>query len=470
MRRKADLYSRWSLEVRRQGFFRAGERVGVAVSGGPDSVLLLHFMKLLAVRAGITLGAVHFNHHLRGAESDADEAFVRNLADELGVEYVGGGANVARVARETRRNLEATGRDLRYRFFFSEVSQGRFDKVATAHTANDQAETVLLRLLRGTGTRGLGGIYPVLDGKIIRPFLTLTRGEVLSELDKRQLKCRTDSSNLNPQLRRNKVRMELLPLLQKEYSPEVVSLLQQLAGRARDDEAYLERQARERAYPWRVREGGEEKIPVRPLVEFPPAIARRVLRQIVQSARGSLQGVAHTHIDALLHLAREAQSGRTLALPGGIVARREFDWLILGHGPIHQTNKEFSFHVSVPGEVTVPELGVTFQLKILDAETYRRAYNKLKASGLDLQKLPRRVLLRSWRAGDRYLPLGSRKVRKLKELFREHKIPEVQRGLWPVLECENRIVWVRGFPPEASVAASERSRQILVVEESALPR
>ena len=469
MGRKPDLYSCWSLEMRRHGFFRADERIGVAVSGGPDSVLLLYFMKLLASQIGLSLGAVHFNHRLRGAESDTDEAFVQGLAGDLDIEFVRGEAEVAKVACESRRNLEATARELRYRFFFSLVNEGRFDKIATAHTANDQAETVLLRLLRGTGTRGLGGIYPVLDEKVVRPFLSLTHPALLSELDKRHLKYRVDSTNLNPRLHRNKVRMELLPLLQREFNPAIISLLEQLADRSREDEIYLERQARERAHPWRVREGAEEKIPVRPLLEFPIAIARRVLRQMLQSARGSLRGVTHAHINALLRLAAEAQSGCRLALPGGVVARKEFQWLILGKKPLRQAEKEFCFQVSVPGELAVSQLGVTFRLKILDAERFSGAYNMNKVNGLDPEKLAGPMCLRSWRKGDRFRPLGTRSVRKLKELFREHRIPEVQRKQWPLLECGNQIVWVRGFPPESSVAASEQSRQILIVEEEPSP-
>ena len=261
MHRRLDLYTRWWQEMRRKNFFRAGQRVGVAVSGGPDSVLLLHFMKILASEVGFTLAAVHFNHRLRGAESDGDEALVRDLAASLQIEYLRRDADVGGVARERRGNLEAVARELRYRFFFSLIDHGRLEVVATAHTASDQAETVLLRLLRGTGTRGLGGIYPVLEGKVVRPFLSLTRAQVMQEIAARGIPYRVDSSNHNTGLRRNKVRAELLPLLAKEYNPQIVTLLNQLADRARDDEACLERMARERAQPWRVRDGREERIP-----------------------------------------------------------------------------------------------------------------------------------------------------------------------------------------------------------------
>jgi len=465
MHRRPDLYTRWSLEMRRKEVFHAGQRVGVAISGGPDSVLLLHFMHALAGEGGLTLAAVHFNHHLRGAESDGDEAFVRDLAASLQMEYLRGEAEVGRVARERRHNVEAVAREVRYRFFFSLVDQGRLDRVATAHTANDQAETVLMRLLRGTGTRGLGGIYPVLEGKVVRPFLGLTRAEVMQEIAARGLPYRVDSSNLNTRLQRNKVRMELLPLLAKEYNPEIITLLNQFAERARDDEACLERWARERAHPWRVREGREERIPIRALLEFPPAVARRVLRQMLQTVRASPHGLTHAHIESLRRFAADAQSGRIQTLPGGAVARKEFSWLVVSPTAHEPGSGEFSYPVTIPGEVAVRELGCTLRFKILNRDDPGKAYNQSKLIGLDPLKLRGEVFLRNWRAGDRFCPLGSRGIRKLKELFRERKIPEVRRKGWPVLICAGQIVWVRGFPPGKGVAATDQTQRVLVVEE-----
>lgn len=468
MPHRSDLYTRWALEMRRKAYFHAGERVGAAVSGGPDSVLLLDFLKNLAREAGLTLAAVHFNHHLRGAEADADEQFVRKLAAASGLDFLLGEAGVAEAARRGHRNLEATAREFRYRYFFSLVTQGRLDKVATAHTANDQAETVLLRLLRGTGTRGLGGIYPVLEGKVVRPFLTLRRAEILREIEKRKLAYRVDSSNLNLQLRRNKIRRDLLPQLEKEFNPETIPVLNALADRARDDEACLEQQAHLRAQPWRVREGWEEKIPVRRLAEFPPAIGRRVLRQMLQVVRGTLRGVTHAHIEALLHLAAEAQSGRTLVLPGETVARKEFEWLILGPQRTPSPESDFAYPVKVPGELTVSQLNRIFRFKIVRAEELPQAYNERKTAGLDPQKLRGKLVLRNWRAGDAFWPLGSQKLRKLKELFRAYRIPRDQRRLWPVMESGDQIVWVRGFPPGSDVAAPEGSGEILIVEDEAV--
>jgi tRNA(Ile)-lysidine synthase len=287
----------------------------------------------------------------------------------------------------------------------------------------------------------------------------------MREIAARGLSYRVDSSNLNAHLRRNKIRMELLPLLEKEYNPEIIPLLNQLADRARDDEACLERLARERAHPWRMREGREERIPIRALLEFPPAIARRVLRQMLQTVRGSSQGLAYVHIESLRRFAAEAQSGRIQTLPGGILARKEFSWLVVGPTSREPGGGEFAYPVTFPGELAVRELRCTFLFKILNRDAPRKAYNPDKRIGLDPQKLAGELVLRNWRAGDVFRPVGSRGVRKLKELFRERKIPEFRRQGWPVLLCAGQVVWVRGLPPGRDAAATDQTPQVLMVEE-----
>jgi tRNA(Ile)-lysidine synthase len=470
MGRDSQLYSTWALEMRRSDLFRAGERVGVAVSGGADSVLLFDFMKLLARARGLVLRAVHFNHRLRGAESDGDEALVRELARQSEVEYLGSSADVARTARETHSNLEATARRFRYQFFFGLVRQGKLDKLATAHTADDQAETVLLRLLRGAGTRGLGGIYPVLDGVIVRPFLSLTRAEVRAEVKARNLPFRVDSSNLDTRLVRNKVRSELLPQLARDFNPRMVRLLAALAERARDDEAYLEQQARERARPWRASVGKDEKIPINPLLDFHPALQRRILRQMVMAVRGGLRGITHEHIEALRRLGFAAESGRQLMLPGAL-ARKEFDWLVVTPAApgeprrLSQGTRAYSYPVELPGVVYVPELGVSFRFKIVDTEKLGKSYNKLGLACLDRTRLGTRLVLRNWCAGDRFRLGDAHKLLKVKEIFRRTKIPSAERRLWPVLESSGGIAWVRGFPPAPFAAADSGSAEVVVLSE-----
>jgi tRNA(Ile)-lysidine synthase len=425
-------------------------------------------MEQLAHDMGLHLAVVHFNHQLRGPESVADEQFVRERAESLGIEFICGQAAVAKVARERHANLEATARELRYRFFFSLVNQGRVDRVVTAHSANDQAETVLLRLLRGSGPKGLGGIHPVLEGKVARPFLNLTRAEIDFELSSRKLDFRADASNRDTRFLRNRVRAELLPLLEKNYNPGIVSTLCALADRARDDEAYLERQAWEQAHAWRIREGRNEKIPVSAFAQFPASTGRRVLRQMIAAARGHLRGITHGHVEALRRFAVESRSGRSLVLPQGLVARKEFNWLIVAAEERESARNPYSYAVEVPGEIRVPELGSTFLFKIVNLHETEKGYNGVDRAIVDLSKLEGQLRIRNWQAGDSFRPVGSRKAKKVKELFQEQRIPLRHRRLWPVLACGDSVIWVRGFPPDDRVAASPTTADVVTIFEEPL--
>ena len=254
-------------------------------------------------------------------------------------------------------------------------------------------------------------------------------------------------------------------------SSYAVRLLKDLATRARDDEAYLEQQARERARPWRVREGMEEKIPLSPLEDFHPAMERRVLRQMIAAARGSLRGVTYDHVEALRRFVAEAQSGRRLVLPS-LVARKEFDWLVIGAQPQAESAQAepaqaepesgFSYPVEAPCAVSVPQLGLTFRFKIVTPGEAETSYNSCGLVRLNTTRLSQGLVLRSWLPGDRFQPQGSRKPTKLKELFRRRKIPSGQRSLWPVLESGAEIVWVRGYPPAAAVSPA---KEAVVIEE-----
>ena len=432
-------------------------------------MLMLDFLARMAGDVGFQLAIVHFNHHLRAAESDEDENFVRGLAEHYGVPFFRGEARVADEARKRRRNLEATAREFRYRFSLGLIRQGKLDKVATAHTLDDQAETVLLHILRGTGTRGMGGIHVSLQDKIIPPFLNLARAEIEDEILKRNLNFRVDSSNLDTSFRRNKVRRELLPIIEKEYNPEIKRLLSELAARAREDENYLDLQARERAGAWRLREDGTEKISRRALRNMPAALARRVLRQMLSEVGGGLAGFTHRHIEALYRFALESQSGKTLQFPRGLVARTDFDWLIIALETAGRSGREFLYNVPIPGAISVKEIGRSVSFKIVGAEEADQGYNNLEWPRLDPLKLPARLVFRNWRQGDRYCPLGFQKSVKVKELFRRHRIPVVERALWPVLDSEKGIVCARSLPAAAWAASNRESSKVLVVHEARMP-
>lgn len=479
VRKSSRVYAAWRMAMRRSQLFRPGERVGIAVSGGPDSVLLLDFARAYAEEAGLTLAVVHFNHHLRGADSNADEEFVRQRARELGIGFYCSGADVTAAARAKKGNLEAVARDVRYRFFFSLVRQGQVDKVATAHTANDQAETVLLRLIRGAGTRGLGGIHPVLEGGVVRPFLAVTRSQVEAEIALRGLAYRIDASNRETHFARNRLRQRVLPLLEREFNPRVVESLAGFADRARDDDAFLEEQARERCMPWLRREGETVRIPAGRLADFPPAVARRVLRRMVAEAiygAASIPGpitISHTEMKDLRRLAG-GPAGRRIVLVAGAVAWKEFEWLVIGRASSQNQGRPaeqgpgFSYLLRPPATIEIPELGIRLDFSFADdpddpddtganeAEEEYTATREIVC--LDSVNPGAPLNLRSWRAGDRIHPLGHIRPVKLKELFQRRRVPVQERLWWPVLEIAGEIIWAKGFPLVGSAGQGQGKR------------
>jgi tRNA(Ile)-lysidine synthase len=454
-------------------------------------MLLLDFMREYGQEVGLTLAVVHFNHQLRGAESDGDERFVRDFADRFGIEFLCSGALVRDLARERKMNIESVARGLRYGFFASLLIEGRLDKVATAHTANDQAETVLLRLLRGTGTRGLGGIHPVVQlagGQVVRPFLSLTRPEVEVEVARRALAFRTDPTNLDARMARNRVRQKLLPLLSSEFNPRVVRTLTAFADRALADEAFLEAQAHQYAEELLVRAGGAVRISCQCLAEVPPAIARRLLRGVLEEARAgaadparvasgltnSRPAVTYAEINSVKHLASNVQSGKRVRLAGGIEARRDFDSLIiekpqnlaaLSRGVYCH---RFAYPLQLPADVALPELGLLLRFRLADMSSAAKTeYTGTNGVWLDADRLSARLILRNWRPGDQVGSARSTKPLKLKELFQRRRIPTWQRAYWPVLEAANEIIWVKGF--EAHFERPTPSRYRLVISEEPYP-
>jgi tRNA(Ile)-lysidine synthase len=440
-------------------------------------MLLLDFSAAYSGEAGFLPAAVHFNHHLRASESDADEAFVRERAQQLGVACLCSGADVAGIARAEGRNLEAMARDLRYAFFFSLIRQGRLDRIVTAHTANDQAETVLLRLIRGAGTRGLGGIHPELAGGVARPFLMLTRGEIEAEITRRGLAYRVDPTNRQMRFTRNRLRELVLPLLERDFNPRVVLSLAGFADRARDDEAFLEEQAKDRCNAWLRREGGALRIPARRLADFPAAIARRVLRRLVVEAAGAKAGqvaIGHGEMERLIGLAANGRSGTRITLGAGVEARKEFEWLVIAPArpeacdqtPVRRNG--FRHRIEPPATVAIPELGLRLCFNFVDGAGAKGSEGEYtdKSEGVWLgsANLTDPLILRNWRAGDRTLLPGHTNPVKLKELFQRRHVPVVERAWWPVLEYSGEIIWAKGF----TLARRERrapGRRLMIGEE-----
>lgn len=476
--------------MKAQKFVRPGDRVGVAVSGGADSVALLLLLLELCEKLGIVLSVVHFNHKLRGNASDSDEKFVAKLAAKLGLEFHSTSADIAKKAKKERANLEDAARRARYDYFRSLADSGACSRIAVAHTADDQAETVLAHILRGTGLAGLGGIHPV-AGSIFRPLLGFRRAELRAYLRSKRQNWREDTTNRDTKRLRARIRKKLLPLVEKQFQPAIVEHLTTLADLAREDEALLEGLARQRIASVVRKCDGILHLPVDDLLaahskggfnteltENPEkngsmALTKRLVRHIVEETKSGQGQLGARHVDAVLELARSGKNGSWLTLPGGVEVRKDRETLVFrarkkGDAYAIQTaHHSFEYNIDLARgtqEVNVPELGCVFRLRVIDWPS-KGEENDKREMVLDRERLLAPLVLRNWRPGDRLRPFGHQNAHKLKRLLNEKHISRWEREGWPVLTSDGVLVWARGLPVAAGFAADEKTRSGIVIAE-----
>jgi tRNA(Ile)-lysidine synthase len=457
-----------------------GERVAVACSGGADSTALLLLLNEIAESLGCVLSVAHLNHCLRGQESDADAEFVRQMAARLGIPCQIERAEVGKLARLSRTNREAQAREVRLRFFLSLIRSGQADRVALAHTADDQAETVLYRLVRGAGTRGLTGIHPTVEGKIIRPLIEARRDALRAWLAARGQPWREDSSNQDLRLARNRIRHEVLPLL-AEFNPRIIETLAHTAAIARQEEAFWNAYLEPIRASWVRWEGAKAILNLDQLREAPPAVAYRVLRWAAGkmldseiSAHGTQpHPISFLHIQRLWKWALAGQSGHALLLPNKLEARKEFSHLILrrwdsAKGPVEsrEARGDYSYAVRVPSTLRLKERGIALQFEFIPLGTGQPSYNEKGNILLDVKVAESPLSLRNWRAGDAYRQEGHRSPKKLQDLFQRMRIPVYERTGWPVLLAGEQIIWVGGMAVADGFGPKPGSSQAIAVRET----
>ena len=435
------------------------DRIGVAVSGGADSVFLLRALHYLGVAAAV----LHVNHRLRGAESDADQAFVASLAAELGMPFHCVDSPLP------EGNTEQEARRARYQFFNAIRAEHALDAVATGHTLDDQAETVLLRFLRGSGTQGLAGILPVTGEHIIRPLLDFRRANIRHWLQTQEIAWREDASNESTGFDRNRARKETLPALERDYNPSLAVTLASTAEWARGEEDYWATETNRLGSEILHVHGETVSFRNGPMLALPMAAQRRLLRRAVSLVRGSLRGIDFQHIEAVRGLLSIEQGSGRIHLPG-VEAYRSFDQFRLAPLDLDaRLPRNFQKELETPGHTPVPEHGITIVMELVSAN---RVYNEQRDM-LDPAVCPSPLWVRNWRPGDSYWRKGGTGVQKIKQLFQEFRIPLWERRTWPVVVWgdpagetpEGLIVWTRRFGVAEQFAARPGSAQALLLRE-----
>jgi tRNA(Ile)-lysidine synthase len=455
--------------IARHAMFATNQRVGVAVSGGADSVFLLHALHQLGPRWNLHLSVVHIDHGIRGDASRDDAEFVRGLAAGFALPFHLHRSDVPSMGD----NLEQAARRVRHDFYACLIADGTLERIATGHTRSDQAETVLYRLLRGSGLAGLSGILPVTREGLVRPLLEIDRFEIEDWLRARDLPRREDTTNRDLSYARNRLRHRVLPQLREDYNPNLDHTLAQLAILAQDEESYWEHEIAARL-PARMGSPSSPIILPASLLTGPPALGRRILRRAIELIKGDLRQIDFRHVERILEMSAASEGHDRVQIPG-VDILRSFEWVRLAPiGFDSARGRGYSSALCAPGSAELPAVPVRITLQLRELPESPEPYATV-VDELDWRRLtshppphgaPAGLELRNWRPGDQYQPHGRSHEQRIKFLFQEFRVPLWERRDWPIITYNGNIIWTRRFGAAEQYSVGPGTRLVLRVQEN----
>lgn len=463
--------------VRSKGLLAQEDRVLVAVSGGPDSVALLALLAELAPSWHLKLCALHINHGLRGEESDEDARFVATLCERLGISFRCERIDLGEPAGGRKRgsSLQERAREARYELLVRVGRELGVDKIALGHTADDQAETLLMWMLRGAGTAGLAGIPPARESFFVRPLLDITRADILDYLDERRLVFRTDSSNAKPLYLRNRIRQELLPQL-KRYNPAIVQVLTRQADILREENHCLDQWVQEQLACLSRRDGRALLVDRAGLLALPLALQRRMVRTVIRRTGGLTKGPTFRAVASVLEAVARGQSGSAITVQG-VSVERAYGWIRFS--PSVEANqasqkclvavegdRSVGLLLTVPSVLRWPLTGQVIRAGLGGVPAAGPALalaEKLAIFDADLVTGP--LLVRTWKAGDLFCPAGMQgRRKKLQDYFADIKLARHQRAKVPLLVAPEGVMWVAGYRADHRFLATSGTTRTVIVE------
>ncbi|WP_428153114.1 tRNA lysidine(34) synthetase TilS [Desulfococcus sp.] len=460
----------------RHDMLTPGDVVLVGVSGGPDSVALLHVLVRIAERLSFSIGVAHLNHGLRGGASDGDARFVAEIADALHLPCHSARREVAAYRRTRKLSPEEAARSARYEFFEDTAVSHGYNKIALGHHADDNAELVMMYLLRGSGPAGIAGIPPVRDGRYVRPMSNVSRRQIIAFLSKNGIGYRIDGSNADVRFTRNRIRHRLIPMLQKDYNPRISHTLNRLADILRAEEEWLDPLVREMFERCRLKGSVDSVVlSVPELDRIGLAPRRRIIRMAISRIKGDLRRIELAHIDrvSVEMLAVSSVRTKTIHLPDRIrVTRTDAALCIcresvpLRRMSLSSSPPDYDYQVAdvpthwKPTELRIAEIGGRLQFSMAsveDVDGWRKT--SPDTAFFDMAAIHFPLTVRNFRPGDRFTPLGFSGTQKLKAFFINNKIPVALRRQCPLLLSDEKIIWVVGhrIAEKAKVVASSKN-------------
>ena len=450
--------------IKCNNMFEVNDKVVVALSGGPDSICLLHILHTLKDELNISIVAAHVNHCLRGEAADNDEMYVKKICEELGIQCFVKREDVHRISKERGISCEMAGREVRYQFFEEVLHKINGNKIAIAHNANDQAETVLMRILRGTGLEGLVGIRPVRDNIFVRPIINLTRDEIENYCEINKLNPRIDKTNFENIYTRNKIRLELIPYIQKNFNSDVIEVLNRFSDTVKIDNEYINNVAKEKYNEYS--EISKEKIILKgQLFKEHEAILTRVIRIAIKNIKGDLNNLEKNHIYDIIDIQKKS-TGKYIMLPSGIRVTNNYgDIYVYKEEKKHKVqkiNKEVELNLLEENVLTNHKLKIT--LDIIKSKEDIKFDKSPLIKYFDYDKIKGVIKLRYRKNGDKFMPFGMSGSKKLKDLFIDLKIPKERRDSIPLITFGDDIAWIVGYRISDKFKINKDTKSILKIK------
>ncbi|WZL72805.1 tRNA lysidine(34) synthetase TilS [Clostridiaceae bacterium 35-E11] len=449
--------------ITRHKMITKGEGIVIGVSGGPDSISLLHLLWRIKDTYALNLYAVHLNHQFRGSEAQEDADYVKEVCKEWGIKSFIYSEDVKLYSKEKKITFEEAGREIRYHLFHEVMQQTGATKIAIAQNMDDQAETVFMRLIRGAGMEGLSAIDYVRDDKIIRPLLDISRQEIENYCKENNLHPKIDKTNLESVYTRNRIRLELIPYIEKYFNPNIKKTLCRTANLMREDKEVIDGMVNA-VYHKVVKEiASGIKIDICLFKENHYAIQKRILRQAIKRLCGNIRNIENKHVENLISFIQDGQVGKKMDLPKGLVGVLDYQTCTIQEMKIPVQQHDFQYNIPIGEKLQIAALNTYLASNILDLKDVREIITTDDQKYFDLDKIKRGMILRNRRAGDRFTPLGMKGSKKLKDYFIDEKVPREKRDEIPLLCDGDEIMWVIGYRMSDQYKIDKHTKKILVV-------
>ncbi len=440
---------------------QAGDRVVVGVSGGPDSLCLLHALDSLREEYKFSLFAAHLNHKFRGAAADADAEFVDRICREWGIPAYVETFDVPAYIKETGLSPEEAGREIRYRLFDRVCEEVGGNKIAVAHNLNDHVETILMRFMRGSGIEGLKGIEAV-RGRIIRPLLETERQEIEEYCSAKRLDPRIDKTNLEAVYNRNRIRLELIPYIQKNFNPNIMMALSRFSGLIKDENDFLEAEAESKMNMMAEIEDDRVVIDAKQLLSVHAALQRRIIRRSIEKLAKTLNGFDFKHYEGVVQLA-DKTTGAAIILPHGLKAFISYDKLVVAKNIVKADKKcYYKLKYDYDNSVETEKGCVTIERR--DPKGIGRLRRNGDMIFIDSAAVREGLVLRNREPGDLFAPIGMKGKKKLKEYLIDEKIPREERDTLELIADGNEIVWIVGGRLSENYKITDKTLDAVVIK------